>query len=298
MITYTVTALPLETNSKKVEYHEKSFTNKDFAEARKQAFDYYFAIIEVLIEAQKFDVKLLERDFNLQTCLFTRELEFIDVPPKSKGLRVYVQHAEFKRRLEIDFLDIRNFKSFDDCLKNRKTELELFQRFNQNTEVLRIEEMQLRVRHFYQYNKPCILENSIKQWVGKLLEMQDLMRLEQIYSQNDFDNISPSVCAFLNSEKEGFIFFDLQECETENIGIHKHSVKLLKEILKIHFPNHHENIVYHEVEMYCTKLEAFKKHCVIEVKPKQSKLDVSFSQNNLSYKYIRNKTFGNVESLD
>lgn len=223
--------------------HQKVFTSEDFYESRIQAFDYYEACVEMLMDVKEitlrdWELKLpLERN-SVKSILFHSNKEIVKYknPEEIKsGIQIHLRInrnlsmsvndviAEDKKYLiqEFNCLDMDSLKTIE---RNLLTELKIYERFKSQkfsaVEYLTIDEAgyEKYIRTLLSYNRFLNSSASVKfkedlrkkqritagKEIEELLQNPNKIRFEQMNVHN-IEELGKTICAFLNGDDVAYI---------------------------------------------------------------------------------------------
>lgn len=274
LISYVVTTEFVENNVGLKTLHQKIFTDFDIPEARKKAFEYYDAVIEILHD---------ERE------ILTTE----------KGKIIYRNPEKFDQGLSIQMRINEDFKCSGMADEKNKHYLldahfdlsktdERKQQIGRSTEKKYYNLLKINFKRNEKYNIEIPFNSAIGKKLLESLQNRPAEEIEFVeYSlENSVVVILETVCAFLNSGKGTIIFG-----QDENFSIEEGNEKLFEtySALRIHLEKNfekHLNLIKHSKHNYFGK--------------KFIKFEISKSETDVLYKkefYLRNR-FGNVLDLD
>lgn len=274
LISYVVTTQFVENNVGLKTLHQKIFTDFDIPEARKKAFEYYDAAIEILHD---------EREI-----LTTEKCKII-----------YRNTEKFDRGLSIQMRINEDFKCFGIADEKDKHYLldahfdlsktdQRKQQIGRSTEKKYYHLLKINFKRNEKYNIEIPFTSAFGKKLLESLQNRPIEDIEFVeYSlENNVDIILETVCAFLNSGKGTIIFG-----QDENFSIEKGNEKLFEtySALRIHLEKNFEE--YSDL-IKLSKHNYFGKKFI--------KFEISKSETDVLYKkefYFRNR-FGNVLDLD
>lgn len=274
LISYVVTTQFVENSVGLKTLHQKVFTDFDIPEARKKAFEYYDAAVEILHDEKE---------------ILTTE----------KGKIIYRNPEKFDRGLSLQMRINQDFKSFGivdqkDTLYLIDTHFDLSktdqrkQQIGRSTEEKHYSLLKIKFLGNEKYNVETPFNSAIGRKVIESLQNKSVEEIEFVeYSlENNIEVILETVCAFLNTGKATIIFGqDEQFSITEGNEKLFETFNLLNNHLKTNFEEHLDFI-------NLSKHNYFGKKFI--------KFDIAKSETDVLYKkefYFRNR-FGNVMDLE
>lgn len=274
LISYVVTTQYVENTVGLKTLHQKVFTDSDIPEARKKAFEYYDAALEVL---------------HAENEILTTE----------NGKIIYRNPEKFNKGLSLQMRINVDFKCFgitdekdkhyiiDSHFDLSKTD-QRKQQIGRNTEKKYYNLLKINFKRIEKYNIETPFNSAIGEILIRSLQNQPIEEIEFIeYNlENNVDIILETICAFLNTGK-GTIIFGQDEHFSIEEGNEKlfNMMKTLQEHVNKHFGNFSDFIKL-------AKHNYFGKKFI--------KFDIIKSETAVLYKkeyYFRNR-FGNVLDLD
>lgn len=223
--------------------HKKNFTEDNFSESRKQAFEYYESCIEILVDSG--EITFENRNLNLPikreniksliSYCNTETVKYKDSENFDCGIQIHLRInknlslsennviAEGKTYLiqEFNCLDLKTIQTIEENLlqevkiyerfRNQKTNIYVYNTINENG-------YEKEIRTLFSYNrflnsKACFefkekltkKQKSIaRKDIAELLKTQDAMRFEQM-NEHHIIELGQTVCAFLNGEEMAYI---------------------------------------------------------------------------------------------
>lgn len=291
-IKYVVKALYNEKENGTKRLHQKQFnSSNDVLKNRNSAKSHFNLVIELLE-----DCNLLEIEYRKNTILAASNIyhlkissvTFVENHRKAQGIRfgfkvneTIAKHFDLdsKTFYELDFVDHfskeRNQKNDD----NRTIERKILQTlYPTKITLLKKSESNFDMYH-----------------IIKLVKEQSILELQIVKNLEEIDLLFESVCAFLNSEKGGYILFKNDEPQQ----INAHEFENIIDILKTKIFHPYKKLIHHATipSFYFYENPTYAEIRILRIKPNPDQ-NATYKANNFTNKFFRHRIFGNVECLD
>lgn len=293
-ITYVVKALYNEKeNGRKYLHQKKFYSSSDLLKNRNSAQSYFNLIIKLLQDCNLLEIEYRTNTIFVASKLYHRKINsvfFVENHRKAQGIRFGFKvnndtakqfNLNSKAFYELDFVDHSSKERNQKTNDNQRVERRILQTlYPAKIDLLKKSDFNFDVSH-----------------ITKLVKEQDIFELQMVKNLDDISLIFESACAFLNSEKGGYLLFrNLDERQKQ---IKPQEFENIVDIIKNQVFYQYKKYLFHTSipGIYFFEDAVGTVIPIIKVNPVANQ-NATYKSNNLSYKFIRHKVFGNLESLD